>query len=434
MVNGDAATRGGGSERMADEPGVVIVGGGVVGLCCAFALCQRHVPVTVLDLGPPALAASHANAGWIVPSLAEPVPAPGLPRAALRWLLRPDSPFALSLRPDPDFLRWLVRFWHHCNARDFAAGLAAVSALALPTFALYDALRAAGVEYEEHRTGILFAYRRAAALQRDHATQEHLVPFGYPLPPLLDGEALRALEPALVPGLAGGFQIEQDRHLRPDHLVRGLKHWLRGAGVTVREGVKVTGFGWHGGQVHTLHTTAGLIDARFAVVCAGVWTPAVLRQVGVRLPIEMGKGYSLDFVPPPLSTPVRHALYLHEERVAITPFQGRLRFAGMMELSGLNHRLAPHRLRAISQAGSRIFTGWPANTRPATVWAGGRPLTPDGLPVIGLAPGFGNLAVASGHAMLGLTLGPATGAAIADLITTGTLPPVLTPFRVDRFA
>ncbi|MDQ3695805.1 MAG: FAD-dependent oxidoreductase, partial [Chloroflexota bacterium] len=371
---------------------------------------------------------------WVVPSLAGPVPAPGLVGTSVRWMLRPESPLYVRPRADPGFVRWLLGFWRRCNRRDHEAGFAAVGELGRQTLALYDALRAAGVEFEEHRTGLVYAYRQRAALEHDFAALGQLRPFGYRDIALLDGAGLRELEPALAPGLAGGYWIERDRHLRPDSLVRGLREWLRRAAVEIRSGVTVTGFDHARGRVRALGTSDGVVPITDAVVvCAGVWTGPLLRRAGVRVPIEMGKGYSLDFVPSPLPEPVRHALYLHEDRVAITPLAGRLRLAGTMELSGLNHQIEPRRVAAIARAGAGFLRDWPEGATPDTVWAGGRPMTPDGLPVIGLAPGFGNLAIASGHAMLGVTLAPATAEAIAELLTTGAAPAAIAPFRADRF-
>jgi D-amino-acid dehydrogenase len=142
---------------------VVVVGGGIIGLCTAFALRQRDVQVTVLDAGPAERAASHVNAGWIVPTLAEPVPSPGLIATSLRWMLRSDSPLYIRPRLDPGFLRWTLGFWRHCNARDFLAGTEAIAAFGARSLSLYDAMREAGVGYEEHRDGLLFAYRTTEA-------------------------------------------------------------------------------------------------------------------------------------------------------------------------------------------------------------------------------------------------------------------------------
>lgn len=414
-------------------PGTVVIGGGVIGLSCAYSLHQRGVEVTILDAGPPELASSHGNAGWITPSLATPVPAPGLLSTSFRWMLQPDSPLYVQPRFDPEFLRWLYDFWRKSNRRDYEAGLTAIGEFGRDTLAQLDDLRRAGVEFEEHQTGLLFAYRDGAALERDYRDLDLLMPFGYTDIVLLNETTIREVEPALVAGLAGGYHIVQERHVRPDTLVRGLREWLTAAGVEIRDGVSVTGFEQQGRQIRGLHTSAGPIATEAVVVAAGVWTEALLREVDVRVPITMGKGYSMDFVPSPLPEPITHAMYLHEERVAMTPMHGRLRLAGTMELSGLNHRINPRRVEAISRAASEFLRDWPKNAKPATVWTGGRPLTPDGLPVIGMAPGFTNLAVASGHSMLGVTLATVTGEAIAEVLTTGHTPPALEPFRASRF-
>lgn len=413
---------------------VVVVGGGVIGLCAARALRRRGWRVTVVDAGPARRAASFGNAGWIVPSLSGPVPAPGLIGTSLRWMLRPDSPLYVQPRADPGFLRWLVAFWRRCNARDYLAGLEATTALNARTMALFDALRADGVAFEEHREGLVFAYRSRVELERDYAGLEPLSRTGYETPPLLWGDALRELEPALSEAVVGGYCFAQERHVRPDSLVAGLEEWLRANGVEIATGTAVTGIDHRAGRVSAVETTGGRVAAGAVVVCAGAWTPAVMRLVGVRVPIEAGKGYSLDYAPPPvLPRPLRRALYLHEARVAVTPLDGMVRLAGTMELSGLNDRIAPGRVAAIVRAGAGYLTGWPADPVRAAVWTGARPLTPDGLPVIGLAPGFANLAIASGHAMLGVTLGPATGEVVAELMTDGRLPEVARPFDPARF-
>jgi len=414
----------------------VIVGGGVVGLCTAYALHRRGATVMVVDAGPRERAASHANAGWIVPSLSGPVPAPGLVGTSLRWMLQPGSPLHLRPRADPAFARWLLAFWRRCNAHDHRAGLEATLALAAGTMACFDALRADGVAFEEHRGGLAVAYHTAAALAHDHAGLAPLVPFGYPTPPLLDGDAIRALEPALAAAIVGGYWLAGERHVRPDTLVAGLIARLRAGGVAVHEGESVVGVDLAGGngprRITSVTTDRGRIAAEAVVVCAGAWTPAVLRRAGARpLPIEAAKGYSLDYAPPP--RPVGRALYLHEARVAVTPLAGMVRLAGTMELSGLNHRLTPARLAAVARAGTRSLRDWPPDPSAAVAWTGSRPLTPDGLPTIGAMPGWANLLVASGHGMLGVTLGPATGDAVADFLLTGRAPDVLAPFDPARF-
>jgi D-amino-acid dehydrogenase len=418
---------------------VVVVGGGIIGLCTAFALHRRGLPVTLLDAGPTERAASHVNAGWIVPTLAEPVPSPGLIATSLRWMLRSDSPLYIRPRLDPAFLRWTLRFWRHCNARDFRAGTEAIAALGAHSLALYDAMREVGVRYEEHRDGLLFAYRTTAARDHDYAALEPVRRFGFEISPLMSGDELRTLEPSLAETVSGGYWLPQERSVRPDTLVRGLVDYLQEQGVAVRPNTPVSGIETAGGKATAVIAGNERIAAETVVVAAGAWTPRLLNPLRVRVPIEAGKGYSIDLTPaPPLPEPVRRPLYLHETRVAITPLDGMIRLAGTMELSGLNHDVRQERVAAIACSAAWAIRGWPKQTPTSgpgvRVWNGPRPMTPDGLPVIGQLPGFRNLIVASGHAMLGVTLAPATAEAVAELIATGRAPDVIAPFDPVRFA
>ncbi|MGI9253532.1 MAG: NAD(P)/FAD-dependent oxidoreductase [Thermomicrobiales bacterium] len=417
----------------------IIIGGGVIGLCTAFALQRRGARVTVIDAGPRERAASHVNAGWICPSLSEPVPAPGLAQQSARWMLKSDSPLYIAPRTDPAFLRWLAAFWRSCNAAQYTAGTAATAALAEQTMTQYDALRAAGVEFEEHRDGLLFAYLHEDALQHDYQNLDTLAPYGVEIPPILSGDEARDLEPSLSRLVAGGYWLRQERSVRPDTLVAGLWRRLEINGATMRPGETVVGMGATNGKVRSVITDLASYDADVVVVAAGAWTPQVVAPLGVKVPIEGGKGYSIDFTPPPpLPAPIQHPLYLHETRVAITPMDGMVRVAGTMELSGLNHIVRPERVRALVSRTGEVIAGWPENIATSgpgvKVWHGHRPLTPDGLAVIGWAKGWRNLAIASGHAMMGVTLAPATAEALADLIDTGRRPDILRPFDPARFA
>lgn len=426
-------------EWVAVQP-VVVVGGGVIGLCSAFALHQRGVPVEVYDAGPAEAAASHVNAGWIVPSLAEPVPAPGLIATSLRWMLRSDSPLYIDprLMRDPAFLRWTIQFWRHCNARDYHHGIQVTAAFGANALSLYDQLRAAGVAYEEHQDGILFAYRSPTTLEHDYAAlAEPLASFGYEITPLLNAEAMRTLEPALSDAVCGGYWLPRDRSLRPNSLVRGLLAYLREHDVPVHHSQTVSGIETTERRASAIVVRGTRIPARKILVAAGSWSAPLLRPLRVNVPIVAGKGYSIDLSPQPLAEPVRRPLYLHETRVAITPLNGMIRLAGTMEFSGLNHVLRPERIAAIARSASWALRGWPQVTPTSGpgvhLWAGTRPMTPDGLPMIGWLPGYRDIAIASGHAMLGMTLGPSTGEAIAELFTIGSAPEIAKPFSPARF-
>jgi D-amino-acid dehydrogenase len=200
----------------------------------------------------------------------------------------------------------------------------------------------------------------------------------------------------------------------------------------------VTGIETTGGRATAVFAGGERIPAETVIVAAGAWTPRLLRPLRVSVPIEAGKGYSIDLAPPPvLPHPVGRPLYLHETRVAITPLDGMIRLAGTMEFSGLNHRIRPERVAAIARSAGWALAGWPRETPTSgpgvRVWTGSRPMTPDGLPVIGWLPGYRNLAVTSGHAMLGVTLATATGEAVAEMVTSGHAPEVIAPFDPRRF-
>ncbi|MFT4037183.1 MAG: FAD-dependent oxidoreductase [Thermomicrobiales bacterium] len=418
---------------------VVVVGGGVIGLCSAFALALRGEPVVLFAGTHPERAASHVNAGWVVPALTEPVPAPGLVATSLRWMLRSDSPLYIDPRllRQPAFLRWTVQFWRNCTAVAFAAGAAATAAFAAEALTQYDALRTAGVVWEEHQDGLLAAYRSAETARHDLEALAPMRALGMEFSPVLDGAQMRELEPALTRAVEAGFLMPHERSVRPDSLVQGLRTALQDRGVEIRD-EPVSGIETAGGRASAVFAGGRRQPARQVVVAAGAWSAPLLQRLGVPAPITAGKGYSIDFTPSPLAEPVRRPLYLHETRVAVTPLDGMLRLAGTMEFSGLHDRVRPERVAAIAQSAGWALRGWPDPTPVSgpgvRVWHGPRPMTPDGLPMIGWAPGYRDLAIASGHAMLGVTLAPGTGEAIADLLTTGALPEVARPFDPARFA
>jgi D-amino-acid dehydrogenase len=410
---------------------VVIVGGGVIGLTTAYALRKRGAQVTVVESHAGSHGASVVNAGWICPSLAGPVPAPGLVGQSLKWMLRSDSPLYIKPALDFDYLRWLVGFWRHCNARAYAHALEATTALNQRTFELFDEMQASGVRYEAHKAGILFVFHSLANLDHDLKAIEPLQKYGIRPPTPYGAKDVHALEPSLSDWINGGFWYEGDRHVRPDTLTSGLTDWLKARDVAFRTHTRVIDIEHAHGQARVVNTTDGRIPADAIVIAAGARTGELTKKVGVRLPIQGGKGYCLDYAPPPV--PLGRPIDFAESRFVGTPMSGMIRIAGTMEFSGINDIVRQERVAALARGAARAFTGWPEGTGGAMVDSGLRPITPDGLPVIGWLPGFRNLAVASGHAMLGVTLSASTGDAVADLVTTGQAPAVIEPFDPARF-
>ncbi|MGH3117988.1 MAG: NAD(P)/FAD-dependent oxidoreductase [Gaiellales bacterium] len=405
---------------------VVVIGGGVIGLACAYSLKQRDREVVVVDAQSPGAGASEGNAGWITPSLSMPVPAPGVVGNSLRWMFRPDSPLYIKPTLDPRRIAWLVTLLRHCNERAYGRGLDAIVKLNATTFQRFDELESEGVEFEMHRAGLLFCFLDPD--NRAHMLEDlaRVAELGYsPVP--LDADEVRHMEPRISSDVAAGIYLAQERQVRPESLVTGYIKRLLDEGTDIRVASPIRGFERAGGKVVGALNGQGVIEGDEFVVAAGAHSGRLARTLGSNVPIAAGKGYSLHFEPAPLE--LNHALYLYEARVGATPFRGALRFAGTMEFSGINTRLNETRVRAISAAARRYLEGFTPETQ-GRPWAGMRPMMPDGLPAIGrVAP---NVTVASGHSMLGVTLAPATGAAVADLIE-GSEPEILRPFDPLRF-
>ncbi len=409
---------------------VVVVGAGAIGLASAWALRRRGAEVVVLERGVPGVGASSGNAGWITPSLSTPLPAPGLVGTSMKWMLHNDSPLYIKPRFNPSFMRWMWQFYRNCRPAPYAAGMTALASLNRRTFPLLDAMRADGVAFEMHQAGLLYVGVDRDQLSSAYDHIGELEQFGYEVPKLLDQAAVHQLEPALSERVVGGFHLEEERHVRPESFVNGMAEWLSERGVEIRTGVEVTGVETDGGGVRAVTTNVGAIEAEAVLLAAGSWSGAVAKRMGFGLPIEAGKGYSLTIDQPPLD--LQHPLDLVEARAAITPFDGALRVAGTMELSGLNQKLLKPRVEAIRRAGAQYLANWGPGGQ-ERVWVGMRPLTPDGLPVIGRVPGSGNLFVASGHQMLGITLAPTTGVVVAETILDGHSATDLEPFDPARF-
>jgi D-amino-acid dehydrogenase len=412
---------------------VVVVGGGVIGLATAWSLARRGAGVTLVERGRCGEGASWGNTGWVTPGLSAPIPAPGVMRQAARWMLDGDSPLLVRPRPSLDFLRWSVRFARSCRAAAHREGTAATLALARDTPALFDLLAAEGVEFEMHDDGLLYLVRDEERLEEwldAYAELDRLGFDGHVTP--LDRGALARTEPAVGEGVAAGLLARRERHVRPDTLTAGLARDLRRRGAAVEEGRAVLGLRQRpGDRGWRVETADGALDADRVVVAAGVWSRDLLESVGVALPLEAAKGYSVT-APAPDPAP-RRPLYLTEAKVGASPFaDGTLRLAGTLELSGTDLGLNGRRVEAVARSARAYLRDWaPANGR--TEWAGLRPLAPDGLPIVGEAlPG---LFVATGHAMLGVTLAPATGEALAPAVlgeAAATVPPALSPRRFLR--
>jgi D-amino-acid dehydrogenase len=408
---------------------VLVIGSGIIGLATGYQLARRGCEVVVAGDRAPGAGASVNNAGWVVPAESGPLPAPGLVLQALRWMTRPDSPVYVRPSLRPAFVRFMVAMARACNPAAYWAAFEATASLGRGTMAELDRWAADGLVFEMHRLGEVRAYVEPAELRRAAADIGRYARAGIAAT-LLGGDEARAAVPELSAAVVGGIRFPEERHVHPASLVAALVDRLRALGVTFVDGAVTRGAVRPGGGFE-VGGAFGEVAADAVVIAAGAWSGGVAARFGARLPVRPGKGYSVDFVPPPST--LRVPVMLAEAHCVLTPLDGALRVAGTMEFGGFDEHVSPARLAAIRRAPSRYLDSWDpdAPARPAT--AGLRPVTPDGLPVIGPLRASPGLYVATGHAMLGLTLAPRTGRLLAELILDGAQPAVLAPFSPRRF-
>ena len=410
---------------------VVVVGAGIAGLCCAYSLRQRDVEVVVVDgesVGS-RKASSYGNGGWICPAQAGPLPEPGLTVYGLRALMNADS--ALYFRPAylPRLAPWLLRFWTYCNARDYERGTAALAPLGKPVFELVDAMVADGIEFELYKMGMICATGNEADARKVLDSLKPMRRYGYNLPDdLLLGDELHELEPSLSPKVKAGFHYDEQWHVRSSTMTRGIAASLRSKGVEIVEGAQVEGFDTHDGTLRAVRTPQGEHAADAFVLAAGSWTAPLAAKLGVRFPMQPGKGYTFMIRPKVMP---RHGILFADIHAGATPLGDRVRIGGTLEFGGYGLDIDQRRIRTVFRLASEYLElEQPDFEEP---WAGLRPLTPDGLPVIDRAGPFRNAYLATGYSMLGMTVSAPAAETLAEMVLTGERPALLEPFRIDRF-
>lgn len=393
---------------------VVIVGGGVVGAMCAWYLHKAGHQVTILDKGKFGAACSHGNCGYVCPSHVLPLPQPGAIRSGMKDLLRPNSPFRIRMRWSPTLWHWFWRFAQRCNQSDMLEAAVGRSELLQSSQRLYKQLVAEeDVECEWREVGLLFVYQDEHHFEQFGETNELLSKrFGVEAESI-SGDELSKFEPALKSGLAGGWFYRDDCHLRPDLLMKTLRARLELAGVQIIENYEVAKFQRDRNACRSVSGGSQEISGDVFVVASGAWSPFLNRELGCKLPIQPGKGYSLT-MPQPKIMPSR-PIILEQHRVAITPLQHKYRIGSTMEFAGYDTSVDPKRLDLLKSS-AELYLHEPHCSPIEEEWFGWRPMTWDGKPVIDRSPRMNNVWIAAGHNMLGLSMATGTGKLIAELI------------------
>jgi D-amino-acid dehydrogenase len=414
-----------------DTGRVVVVGGGIVGTCCALFLTRLGRAVTIVDPLPAGSdgASSYGNAGSLSWSSCVPIAVPGLLPKVPGWLLRKDSPLTVRWRHLPTLAPWLWRFVRTGSEASVEAAAEALSMLHSPSLDLHRELaREAGVEDLVRNCDYLHVYRSARADRLSDLEWRMRSEHGATLE-LLDAAALHEMEPALAPHYVQAVRIlDQGYAANPSRLVQGLNELLLRQGGE-RLQAPVNALEARDGRVHSVSTGAGPVTASEVVIAAGAWSTRLTRQLGFDLPLETERGYHVTLSEPGVS--IHNTIMETDGKFVATPMETGLRLAGTVELASVDAEPDYGRADAILAHGRRMFPG----LSPAEVsrWMGRRPSFPDGLPVIGPAPGFSNVFLAFGHAHTGMVGAPNTGRIIAGMVCGQPLNVDASAFRPERF-
>lgn len=415
--------------RVAGEK-TLIVGGGVIGAMSALYLARSGHKVTMVDQAKFGSKCSHANCGYVCPSHVLPLTTPGAYKDALKAVFSSQSALKIHPRLDFRFLRWMGNFARRCNESHMMESARALHLLLQSSMREFQNLVSENaIDCQWKELGLLFVYHSTEAFEAYRKVNDRLVQdFGIGAKPI-DSIDLQQLEPALKPGLGGAWHYQGDRHLRPDLLMSSLKATLKELGVEVLEDTEVDEVKIENGQAIAVRSKDTVLEADRFVFATGAWTPLLDRRMGIRIPIEPGKGYSITTTVPECSPKI--PMILEEHHVAVTPMDDCFRIGSTMEFAGYDQSMNEKRLDFI-RSGARQYLHQPYTDQVIETWYGWRPMTWDGKPFIDRAPAARNLWVAAGHNMLGLSTCTATGKLLSELINDEVPHINPRPFGFDR--
>lgn len=397
---------------------IVVLGSGVVGVTSAWYLARAGHEVTVIDRQPgPALETSFANAGEISPGYSAPWAAPGIPLKAIKWLFMQHAPLIIQPRPDPAKIRWVLQMLGNCTTAAYHTNKGRMVRLAEYSRDQLTDLRAeTGISFDERQQGTLQLFRTQKQVDGAAKDIEVLREGGVPFE-VLDVAGCIAAEPGLANAadkLAGGLRLPRDETGDCYKFTHSLAEKAEAIGVTFRHGVSIERLVMEGGRVASVVTSEGVVTADAFVLALGSYSPQIAAPLGIRLPVYPVKGYSIT-VPvvnadrAPVSTVMDET-----HKIAITRLGDRIRVGGMAEIAGYDLSLSDKRKRTLQHSVEDLFGG-AGDQSQATFWAGLRPMTPDGTPIIGRSP-VPNLFLNTGHGTLGWTMAAGSAAVLADVV------------------
>ena len=410
----------------------IIIGGGVIGLFSAYYLHKSGWEVEVLEQGSLADNCSFGNAGMITPSHFVPLASPGIVEQGIRWMFNSKSPFYVKPTLNPELIGWGLKFLKSAtkkHAENSAIGLRDISLLSKALYHEFE--KEAGIDFGLADNGILAFFKTLKVEAEELHMVEKAQKLGLDVQYLNPDECYK-LQPDIELDVLGAVHYRCDNHMYPNKLMAGLIHHLEDSGVKIHRNTEVLNISEAVGKITSVTTKNADYKGDAYVIATGSWSPAMAKLARLHVPLMPGKGYSF-MVSNPSKKMIVPSL-LCEARVAVTPMNGSIRFGGTMEIGKINKQINMKRVQGIVESIPKYLPDFKIPLpNEKDVWYGFRPCSPDGLPYIGMSKKYSNLAVATGHAMIGLSLGPATGKLIAESISGEQTSMDISLFAPERY-
>lgn len=394
---------------------IIVIGGGVIGLCTAYYLQKEGYHVTIVDQSHLDSGASYVNAGYLSPSHIIPLSAPGVMKKGLKWMFNPSSPLYIKPRFDSDFLQWVWAFNKSCNQKHVNKAIPVIKDIAVLSQELYDDIKASeGFNFHYEKRGLFMLCQTNKTLEKEIATAHLAKKEGLAVREI-DLAELKKLEPKAKIDVVGATLYECDSHITPTEFMEDMKTYLLNNGVRILADEVVEDIIVSNKKIQHIKTNKQELTADEYVLSAGSWTSILSKKLGLKLLLQAGKGYRINTQRP---TGITIPAILTESKVAVTPMNGFTRFAGTMEIAGINHKINKVRVEAIANAASKYYPEVSFSVEEKNnATCGLRPVSPDGLPYIGKSKKCSNLTIATGHAMMGLSMATATGLLVSEIIS-----------------
>ena len=409
---------------------VIIIGGGIIGLCSAYYLQKEGHQVTVIDQSNMDIGASYVNAGYLSPSHLTPLSAPGVMKQGLKWMFNPKSPLYIKPRLDADFLKWSYAFNKSCNPEHVKKAIPSIKALSLLSQDLYDDIKAQEhFTFQYKKDGLLNLCQTEKGFQAEVKIAQLAKSEGLEVVEV-NLEDLKKLEPNVHLNVIGGTYYKCDSHSTPHEFMTEMKVHLKLKGVVFYANEKVEDLEVKDHEIISVTTKNHNLTADEFVLAAGSWSALLSKKLGIELLLQAGKGYRINTTRP---TGIGLPSLLTESKVAVTPMNGFTRFAGTMEIAGINDKINKVRVDAIANAVTKYYPEIALTASEKDDAASGlRPVSPDGLAYIGKSSKCKNLTIATGHAMMGWSMGTGTGKLVSELISDKKTTLDLRVFHPDR--